>query len=148
MAHWKRRVANICRFEHHAFLQEELTSLDNELQACSSPTVQISAADWEKAFHPGPGFIGFKGHFPGNPVLPAIVQLRMLRMAAAEVLGSVELLDITSAKFLAPAGPGTALAVRLHSKEGHWAASITSKGLDGENTVSEFRFKVSCYEQK
>jgi 3-hydroxyacyl-[acyl-carrier-protein] dehydratase len=36
-----------------------------------------SGLDHELTFHFGEGFIGFKGHFPGHPVLPAFVQILM-----------------------------------------------------------------------
>lgn len=31
-------------------------------------------------------FIGFQGHFPGNPILPAIVQLALVRFLAVRLL--------------------------------------------------------------
>ena len=54
----------------------------------------------------------YAGHFPGQPVLPGVVLL-------AEVLAAVEAStgqppqrwEISSAKFLAPVTPGTALAL-------------------------------------
>jgi len=34
-----------------------------------------------------PSFSGFKGHFPGNPILPAIVQLATVRHITENIIG-------------------------------------------------------------
>lgn len=122
-------------------------SLDSELEACSSPAERISENEWRKTFRPGPGFIGFRGHFPGRPVLPAIVQLRMLRLLVEEAIGPAELLDITSAKFLSPAVPDVLLAVRIRRRADRWTAEMEAMECGAPSAVSEFKFKVSSYGQ-
>jgi 3-hydroxyacyl-[acyl-carrier-protein] dehydratase len=54
----------------------------------------------------------FEGHFPGNPVLPAVVLLAET-LAAIEAAGGRKAQDwaISSAKFLAPVAPGTPLTL-------------------------------------
>ena len=66
------------------------------------------AADGSFLF--GPDYIGFQGHFPGNPVLPAVCLIQ----AAAILLGRwtgrpPRVSDVVSAKFFASAGPGERL---------------------------------------
>jgi len=53
-----------------------------------------------------PGFIGFSGHFPGNPILPAIVQVCAVVSLAEEEGGkALRMAAVRSAKFLAPIHP-------------------------------------------
>lgn len=55
-------------------------------------------------------FIGFGGHFPGAPILPAIAQVEMGRLLVEEWLGSpLRLLAVDHAKFLKPVRPGDLL---------------------------------------
>ena len=65
----------------------------------------------------GPGFIGFSGHFPGNPILPAIVQIRAV-VSLAEVEGgkALRLAAVRSAKFLAPIRPDEDVWIRYRRR--------------------------------
>ena len=65
----------------------------------------------------GPGFIGFSGHFPGNPVLPAIVQIRAVVSLAEEESGKMlRLAAVRSAKFLAPIRPDEDVWIRVRRR--------------------------------
>jgi 3-hydroxyacyl-[acyl-carrier-protein] dehydratase len=81
------------------------------------------------------GFAGFRGHFPGRPLLPAVVQVMAALLVAGEVWGEAagEAVSVDRAKFLLPIGPGaeiqvqctrrdleggSELAVRVHGEEG------------------------------
>ena len=92
------------------------------------------------------GFVGFQGHFPGRPLLPAVVQMMAALQVAGEAWGleAGPGLSVDRAKFLLPLEPGaeiqvqctrraaaggTALEVRVHGGEG-LAASFTL--LSGE----------------
>ncbi len=59
----------------------------------------------------------FEGHFPGHPILPGVVTLGWMMMAAERLLGhpvgSVELLNV---KFQVVILPGTALELTLARK--------------------------------
>jgi len=68
-----------------------------------------------------PEFTGFSGHFPGNPVLPAVVQLLIAHVLVEERLGRpVALRRVENAKFLLPIGPAedVQVAVRPHARKG------------------------------
>ena len=60
-----------------------------------------------------PGHAAFAGHFPGNPVLPAVVLLaEVLANVARATSIPVTGWTVSNAKFLAPVGPGVALELR------------------------------------
>ncbi len=67
---------------------------------------------YELTFHFGTDFLGFQGHFPGHPILPAFVQLLMgecaVRMRSEH---SWSLRRIERSKFLRPIGPNEPVTV-------------------------------------
>ncbi len=54
-----------------------------------------------------PAFTGFDGHFPGNPIVPAVCQLSAVEVLAHMALGrqDVKLTTISLMKFRAPLVP-------------------------------------------
>ena len=54
-----------------------------------------------------PAFTGFDGHFPGNPIVPAVCQLSAVEILAHMALGrqDVKLTTISLMKFRAPLVP-------------------------------------------
>lgn len=62
-----------------------------------------------------PSFSGFQGHFPGNSILPGVVQLMTVQTALEKKLNSrLTLCEIASAKFKAPVLPGEKMEGSLH----------------------------------
>lgn len=57
-----------------------------------------------------PSFVGFDGHFPGNPVLPGIVQLMAALYTAAKGQKTIPL-AIKQAKFTRPVSPNEPVTV-------------------------------------
>jgi 3-hydroxyacyl-[acyl-carrier-protein] dehydratase len=58
-------------------------------------------------------FIGFSGHFPGYPILPAVVQLMLALSLIEEQKGRpLQLRSIQNAKFLTEIRPGDVIEVR------------------------------------
>src|SRR5512143_1229371 len=53
-----------------------------------------------------PGFPGFSGHFPGHPILPALVQLMTAVSFASDRAGApLRLAAVATAQFLSPIRP-------------------------------------------
>jgi 3-hydroxyacyl-[acyl-carrier-protein] dehydratase len=80
-----------------------------------------------------PGFPGFSGHFPGNPILPAIVQLMTVVSFASERAGiPLKLAGVATAKFLSPIRPGEEVLVRYRKIAGEgntlYDTAITAAG--------------------
>ncbi len=68
----------------------------------------------EFAVHVPPDLRWFRGHFEGNPVLPAIVQIHeVLRLITSTWPDLAGLRRITHAKFQKPIRPSEALRLRL-----------------------------------
>jgi 3-hydroxyacyl-[acyl-carrier-protein] dehydratase len=62
-------------------------------------------------------FAGFAGHFPGHPILPAIVEIMLVAALVGEQSGCRQrLVAVEDAKFLNPAGPDQELLVRCRPR--------------------------------
>jgi predicted hotdog family 3-hydroxylacyl-ACP dehydratase len=90
------------------------TSLKNAIQAASDqPLKREGDHGLVQSFCFPPAFIAFQGHFPGNPLLPAFIQIRMAQIvleSAAQTPLQLERID--NAKFREPLPPGQ--SVRVH----------------------------------
>lgn len=77
------------------------------LDARCGPIESTTDGGWEQALCLGPDFIGFAGHFPDNPLLPAFVQLRIAQTLIATALSRPLVLGtVFQAKFQRPIRPG------------------------------------------
>lgn len=77
-------------------------------------------------------FCGFGGHFPGHPILPAIVEILTVVSLASKQAGCRQrLIGVEDAKFLVPVTPNQEILVRCHQR------TIKGKLLfDGQLTVA------------
>ena len=87
-----------------------------------------------------PGFIGFAGHFPQSPILPALVQILMGQNLAVEAHNTeLDLLEIKAAKFLEPVLPDQEIEISaVFSKEDDRLIS-TNKLFRQDKPVASFR---------
>jgi 3-hydroxyacyl-[acyl-carrier-protein] dehydratase len=80
-----------------------------------------------------PDFIGFSGHFPGHPVLPAFVQVLTALTMAEEIRGhAIKLVTIIKAKFRIEIQPGREIEVRYRDR-----MIKGETGLEATLTVAE-----------
>lgn len=92
------------------------------LKEAAGPLERKGEGVYERSYFFPPDFLGFQGHFPGRPVLPAFIQLLMARLLYGDAAGEpVESLDVKSAKFMEAITPGQRVTARL---EGGRAAII------------------------
>jgi 3-hydroxyacyl-[acyl-carrier-protein] dehydratase len=89
-------------------------TLREEIMACADKQVQTleGGRGYELVFHFDEHFIGFQGHFPGHPVLPAFVQVLMGQCALCLRSGrNWRLRRVDRSKFLKTILPGRPVKV-------------------------------------
>jgi 3-hydroxyacyl-[acyl-carrier-protein] dehydratase len=68
--------------------------------AAIGPIRETEPGTFARSYCFGPDFIGFSGHFPGYPILPAFVQVLAVLTMAEEVKGRpLTILTLEKAKF-------------------------------------------------
>ena len=74
-------------------------------------------------------FSGYRGHFPGNPILPGIVQLSFIRRLAERRLGHpLRLAGVRRIKYLRVITPDMPVMLKLDLEpqaDGTWAANAS-----------------------
>lgn len=84
-------------------------SLENALRAC------FECTDGEKFVYCIPeNFPAFEGHFPGNPLLPAVCQMGLCADAVSRQTGKqADVKSVARAKFMRPLLPGARVQITL-----------------------------------
>jgi 3-hydroxyacyl-[acyl-carrier-protein] dehydratase len=92
--------------------------------SATGPAEMTETGTCRKSYWFKPDFIGFSGHFPGYPVLPAFIQVMTALGVEEEVKGNeIELASLVKAKFRVEIRPDQEVAVTC--------AERTVKGGDG-----------------
>jgi len=89
-----------------------------EIKAAALSPTRVAKMAGEQSFCFEQNFIGFSGHFPDYPILPAVLQLLLAQLLAEEVIGTPLVVDsLIRAKFTQQLRPGDQIDVQLHCKE-------------------------------
>ncbi len=83
----------------------------------------------------------FKGHFPGNPVTPGVVQMQMVKeILEVHFEKKLQLESMGRCKFLNILNPNDTktLNVKIIIRESEGALSITAAGMENEITFFKF----------
>ena len=80
----------------------------------AAPVTPVTPVTRTAEFFFGPDFAGFDGHFPGDPILPGIVQIMAVALTARPGYagGPAKLLQVGRTKFTGFVRPGETLRVR------------------------------------
>ena len=88
-------------------------------------------------------FMAFQGHFPGNPVLPAFAQVRVvLTMLASAWRNPIVLERLDKAKFREPLRPGQRVQVRCRLEQDAQTYRATGSLTAADRPLSSFQATV------
>ena len=122
-----------------------MKNMNDEIRACSIMPVQKTERGWEKAYLFSATFSGFQGHFPQNPVLPAILQLMTARESILEQMGKDLLITkVTRAKFLRIVTPDIPVTVIWTLREQEDAFLCKCVLETEENPASSFSLTLKA----
>ena len=84
-------------------------------------------------------FMGFHGHFPGNPIVPGVCLVQCALVLAGEISArTLQVRLIKSAKFLATVSPGQSVQVECSIVDNLATASFAS----GETRIAALKMEV------
>lgn len=107
------------------------SKLKRAIEAAAIDTVEgLGAASAAGTFRFAADFPGFAGHFPGHPVLPAVVQVLSAQLVVERWLGRpLVMQQLERAKFLRQVRPEESLRVVCRErKSGVWDAHLEAEG--------------------
>jgi 3-hydroxyacyl-[acyl-carrier-protein] dehydratase len=92
-----------------------MTSLNQAiLNARCGPFESLSPGQWMQDLRLPPDFIGFAGHFPDNPLLPAFVQIRIAQTLIETALSRpLRAAAVSQSKFLRPIRPNETMTFTI-----------------------------------
>ena len=93
-----------------------------------------------QSFCPAADFIGFDGHFPDHPILPAMLQILLGIIVSEELCGTrLTLQKLDKAKFMAQIQPGQTITV---------SCKITRPAAGEPQQTIKARVTIATEEQK
>jgi len=89
-----------------------------EIEASALGPAELTDGMVKRCFRFEEDFIGFGGHFPGSPILPAVLQILMAQLLAEQAVGeSLQFRALARAKFTQPLRPGDRIELKLNCQE-------------------------------
>jgi 3-hydroxyacyl-[acyl-carrier-protein] dehydratase len=122
-----------------------MSGLAQEVRQCMSSLTEAGGDELTARFLFPARFIGFQGHFPNRPILPAVCKIQAaIAMLEAWKRDRVRLNEISLAKFSAPVGcdEEVQLRCRVEMEDGH-RATVRATVAKGSAKVARFKLRVS-----
>ena len=125
---------------------DKTRSIEQSIVAgCLQSVTVADSGEVTGVFFFAPDFPAFEGHFPGQPVLPAIVQLAAVRLLAARHLGAPLVPNsLDRAKFKAMIGPEepVTITIRLDQSDNDVTISFTIRTAKGKASTGEIACRI------
>lgn len=122
-----------------------MNRLTKEIISSAVSRIEATGVDTIKQrYRFGPDFIGFKGHFPGNPILPAIVQIRIAMTMIEKHKGyRLVLAGVEKAKFQMPLLPDQEIEVACRQQTGSELQKFNVRLLVSERLAASYWISFS-----
>ncbi|MBN1905682.1 MAG: hypothetical protein JW927_11350 [Deltaproteobacteria bacterium] len=117
-----------------------MKNLIEAIKKSSAKPAQIKS-QWEisNSYCFNNSFLGFSGHFPGYPILPAVMQLLLAQLLIEEQKGhKIEVISIEKAKFLSEIRPNDPVTVICTNADTDNGQRSKVKIVSGDRAVSSF----------
>lgn len=101
---------------------------------------RVTGADFELQLQVPADLDVWPGHFPGRPVVPAVLQVDWAMRAACRWLGPHKLSAISALKLRRPVLPGQRLVLRLRASRS--SGRVDFEFADGQHIVSSGRLAL------
>lgn len=89
-----------------------------EIEKSALGPIELAAGAGRRSFRFTEDFIGFGGHFPGYPILPAVLQTLMAQTLAEQLVeGPLLFMALERAKFTHQLRPGDQIDVSVSCRE-------------------------------
>ena len=122
-----------------------MSELARQIRECMSGLTRAEEGKLRARFVFPAGFVGFQGHFPGRPVLPAVCEIQAaLEMVAAWNGRRIRLDEIVLAKFASPVTCDEEVdcLCSVTMEDSQRAVVRANVTREGEN-VAKFRLRVT-----
>jgi 3-hydroxyacyl-[acyl-carrier-protein] dehydratase len=125
-----------------------MSKLKQEIKSSLQGIEKISDLKTSARFCFSKKFIGFKGHFPNNPILPGVCKIQAALLVLEERKHkSVRLSEIILAKFFSPVTFNQELLFSLEEKPKNDSEStVTVKVSLGDKKIAELQLKINLLE--
>jgi 3-hydroxymyristoyl/3-hydroxydecanoyl-(acyl carrier protein) dehydratase len=105
---------------------------------------QLSAGTLHQVFHVPPDFAWLAGHFPGDPILPGIAQVRLAVSSARVLLGHAgQPRAIYQLKFKAPIRPDHILELNLQRLDAGATVQFSYQSASGEHASGRLAYATA-----
>ena len=108
------------------------------------PVREIEPGTFIRSYCFAPDFIGFSGHFPGYPILPAFVQILAVLTMAEEAKGRrLRVLTLERAKFQKEVFPGQEVKIKYRERITGGKKKIEATLTIGENSAASLLLTIT-----
>ena len=125
-----------------------MNKIEKEIISSAVSRIEKSAADTiNQRYRFSSDFIGFAGHFPGNPILPAFVQILMALTLIEKHKGCrLKAASVEKAKFRIPLQPDQEIEVACRQRTVGELPSCDARLTVPEGLAASFRISFSVKE--
>ena len=110
-----------------------MNRMREEINRAALAPASVHADGGEQCYRFAESFLGFAGHFPGYPILPAILQTLLAQLVAEQVIGApLQFSALQRAKFSRQLRPDEKIDVQVkcQEKDGQWYCAAELKVAD------------------
>ena len=112
--------------------------------SASGPVRETEPGTFIRSYCFAPDFIGFSGHFPGYPILPAFIQVLAVLTMAEETKGrGLQVLTLEKAKFQKEIFPGQEIEIKYREMIARGKKKIEATLTVGENRAASFLLTIT-----